>query len=259
MEIDLTWLRPELRNPFWYKRVATLAKEVKALSETNHQVYEVVKELIYDEFEEALLSGTIPLGDEVGIWDEERVEVDRIIIHDTSNRPGLSPLRLSAIELFRIYGPYYANPTDADRPRVEGKLVSSGHVRGNKQVFYPYHWVIHEDGTATRLLSDAEVGWQAGKWGMNCRSVAICLDGDFDDARPDRQYIAGAARIICKRYKELVQGVTNRKVLGEIILGHREVNEETICPSRLFLSKDGQRGWKEDLLDLVLAEIQNDE
>jgi len=257
VEIDITWLSGELQNPFWYKRVAVLAKEVAELSKTNRQVYEVVKEKIYDAFEEALLNGTVALGDEIGIWDTERVEVDQIILHNTSNPPGISRERLSAIELFRLYAPHYANP-GSDRPITDGKPISSGHVRGKNQVFWPYHWMIHMDGTASRLLSDAEVGWQAGDWLTNCRSVAICLDGDFENSYPNRGLIAAIARIICKRYRELFERVTHRNQLGQIIRGHNEVKPERMltCPSALFLSKDGRRGWKEDLLDIVYEEIQ---
>jgi hypothetical protein len=255
MQIDFKWLSEELQNPLWYLKVAPLVKELNALSKTSNDEYQVLKEKVYDFFEEALLNGTVALGDEVGIWDEERVPVDRIIIHDTSNPPYLRPSRLSAIVLWRLYVPCYANPTEADRETVHGKPISSGHMRGNNQVFYPYHWMIHEDGTATRLLSDAEVGWQAGKWAMNCRSVAICFDGDFEDTTPDRTMIASAARIILKRYSEIVEVVKDRRTLEKIILGHCEVNLETPCPSRLFLSGGGKRGWKEDLLDLVLREI----
>lgn len=259
VETDIAWLEDELQNPLWYLKVAPLAKEVEALSKSNRAEYEPLKEKIYDIFEEALLGGTIALGNEIGIWDEERVEVDEIILHNTSNAPGLSMTRLSAIELFRIYGPHYANP-GADKPITDGKPVSSGHVRGKQQVFYPYHWMIHQDETATRLLSDAETGWQAGDWKTNCRSVAICLDGDFENAYPDRGLIAAIARIICKRYRELVEGVIDRNVLGRIIRGHNEVKPERSlpCPSNLFLSKNGQRGWKEDLLDIVYDDIRID-
>jgi|GEM_PF-2098109 len=51
-------------------------------------------------------------------------------------------------------------------------------------VFCAYHWLVYMDGTMERLLQDNEVGWHAGKWDVNCKSVAICLDDDFENLAP---------------------------------------------------------------------------
>jgi N-acetyl-anhydromuramyl-L-alanine amidase AmpD len=110
-------------------------------------------------------------------------------------------------------------------------------------VFWPYHWFVREDGRVERLLKDHEIGWQAGDWDINCRSVAICFDGDYENSRPSDIELHAAAKIIKENYSQ---------VSRERIFGHREVNPKTTCPSNLFLSEDGKRGWKEDLLSFVM-------
>jgi N-acetyl-anhydromuramyl-L-alanine amidase AmpD len=90
-----------------------------------------------------------------------------------------------------------------------------------------------------RLLEDNEIGWQAGNWDINCRSVAICFDGDYENSKPSDIELKAAANII----KEYYPGV-----LKERIFGHCEINRKTTCPSNLFLSMDSRRGWKEELL-----------
>jgi len=104
------------------------------------------------------------------------------------------------------------------------------------------HWFVRHDGTAERLLNDNEIGWQAGNWNINCRSVAICFDGDYENTRPSDIELSAAANIIKDHYPQIAR---------ERILGHREVNQKTTCPSNLFLSDTTHRGWKDDLLALL--------
>src|SRR5216684_6425187 len=107
-----------------------------------------------------------------------------IVIHHTSNPPGLSPDRLSAIGLVRLYGPYFANPKSERDRWLQGQPIFSGHMRQNKQVFWPYQWIVRREGRAQRLLYDSEIGWHAGDWDVNCRSVAIALDNDYEETMP---------------------------------------------------------------------------
>lgn len=174
--------------------------------------------------------------------DTERKSIDTIVIHHTSNPPGMSKDRLSGIELMRLYAPYFYVPKSEADKRIKGKPIYSGHARGGKQVFWPYHWLIRKDGEAVRLLGDGEIGWHAGNWDVNCRSVAICFDGDYENAWPSDAVFASVATIIEKHYP---------RVAKENILGHREVNPETTCPSNLFLPSRDRQGWKKDLLDTI--------
>lgn len=247
MCIDLERISNELQtNPFWYIYVFGIVRDLSKLAKDDPPAYESLKEQLYDLFEGLLRQDKILLGDKVGIWDSERMPIDTVVIHHTSNKPGMTPMRLSAIELMRLYPPPYLSPTQADIPRVLGSPISSGHVRDGKQVFWPYHWFIRAGGTVEHLLEDSEIGWQAGKWAVNIRSVAICFDDDLEDRRPGQVELDAAAKLI----RDFYPSVTKKNILG-----HCEVRE-TSCPSKLFLTKDGVRGWKEDLLDLVFSSTE---
>ncbi len=225
-----------IKNPDWHLFVIPEIGELKKqISEADRERF---KEEIYDFFEEHLEKYDIALGQEnSGYFDSERKPIDAIVIHHTSNAPGMSPSRLSAIELFRLYAPYFINPSyDNDQP-LKGQPIFSGHIRNNRQVFWPYHWLIRTDGRAVRLLEDKETGWHAGNWEMNCRSIAVVFDNDYENSRPSDIELRAAADLIRNNY-----GSVDKKR----IFGHREINPATACPSNLFLS-----GWKQELIDLI--------
>jgi N-acetyl-anhydromuramyl-L-alanine amidase AmpD len=131
---------------------------------------------------------------------------------------------------------------------LEGRPIFSGHERDDKQVFWPYHWLIRNDGHAERLLSDSEIGWHAGNWDINCRSIAIALDNAYEKGRPSDLVLWAVAALIVNRYEQVP--ITR-------VLGHREVNERTTCPSELFLSGPAGKGWKNDL-NRTLAQYRDD-
>ena len=134
---------------------------------------------------------------------------------------------LSAMELVRLYATQYYKPSYEEDAHIQGQPIWSNHLRNGKQVFWPYHWLIREDGTAERLLEDHETGWHAGKWEVNCRSVAITLYGDFDSNIPSDVQLASIARIISSNYSQ---------VAHENIIGHCEVNPKKSCPGVWFMN-----------------------
>jgi hypothetical protein len=228
-----------ISKPDWYMHIVPELIEIKKqLKPEDRETIKQYKKAVYTFFERHLNSGKIALGNEVGNWDTARKSIDTIIIHHTKGEPGLTPELLSAIELVRLYAMYYYNPYDGED--VKGKPISSGHVRDGKQVFYPYHWIIRGDGTPERLLEDQEVGWQAGNWEMNCRSVAIVLDNNYENSKPSEIEIESISKVITRYYSNVPK---------ERILGHCEVKPATTCPGNLFLSTPGQKGWKEELLE----------
>jgi hypothetical protein len=245
MHIDFKQLRWDMSDPLWYQQWAPIMRELSKLSETDRYEYEQLKERVYDFFEEMLEHDEVVLGSEVGVWDNGRQPIDTAVIHHTSNPPWLTPERLSAIELARLYAPAYASPTtEGDKPKMVGKPISSGHVYDGKQVFWPYHYLVRQDGSDISLLRPSEVGWHAGQWSTNLRSIAITLDGDYENDRPNNEMLLKIGKIIA-RYN----------IPRANVIGHNEVKPERklSCPSNLFLSTEGRRGWKEDLLELLPA------
>jgi hypothetical protein len=234
----------KIKDPLWYFEIPQVLKELRVLYDTDMPAYEKQKEQIYDFFEEQLRLGNVALGNEGEDFDAERKPIDTIIIHHTSHSPGLNNERLSAIELVRLYAPQFAGngPTYDANNQIKGTPIYSGHFREGVQVFWPYHWMIRQDGTCERLLNDNETGWQAGNWEVNCRSVAICIDDDHEHSVPDKKELKVIANFIKTNYPNVPK---NR------IFGHCEINTKTTCPSKFFLSTKDTRGWKDDLLEMM--------
>ena len=167
--------------------------------------------------------------------DEQRQPVDTIVIHHTSNHPGYRLTYLNAVHLLNIYAPYFANPIDQQEKSLKGEPLWSGHFKDGKQVFWGYHWLMRMDGTPTRLLDDNQLGWHAGNWEINRRSVAICLDNDYEKQNPSDNILQKLAAHIKDHYPN---------VESQNIIGHCEAREGTICPGGHFLSE-----WKPKLLE----------
>ncbi len=222
--------------PDWYLRLRPQYEELFArASASDPATASAIAEEVYSFFERALGAGEIVLGLNGPEWDSERRPIDKVVVHHTRRPPGIRLERLNVVHLTRVYARYYADPEPADA-HLRGKPIYSGHVR-NGQVFYAYHWLVRSDGSAERLLRDDEIGWHAGDWGVNCRSVGICLDGDLQNSPPPSYMLHGASRLILEEYPY---------VASDRVLGHREINSGTTCPGEAFLE-----GWKRDLIDEV--------
>lgn len=171
---------------------------------------ELWKKEIYSYIERDLENGSIQLNKNYHDWDDERKPIDTIVIHHTSNDKSLTLSRLNAKHMFRLYRPFFTNPNE-DNKAIKGEAISSGHFTNGVQIFYGYHWLVRLDGTPERLLTDNYVGWHAGNWDINTKSK--------------------------DNYKN---------VPIENILGHNEVNKNTVCPGNGFID-----GWKLTLMNLI--------
>jgi len=241
-EIKLRWALL-LKNPNWYLAILPELEELrKQLVQKSDAEQEPLKIELYDFFTEHLIAGNIALDNNPPDADVERKPIDTVIVHHTSNPPGMTKERLSGMELIRLYAPEFAAPKYEADKKMKERPIYSGHFRNGLQVFWPYHWFVRHDGAVERLLSDNEIGWQAGNWDINCRSVAICFDNDYENTKPSNDEIKAVVEIIKNHYPQVVR---------ERIFGHREINPKTTCPSNLFLSNPLHRGWKNDLLDLL--------
>lgn len=223
----------------WYLSLADDYKNLtKKAEESSKEIAEEIKEEIYQFFENQLSNKSIALGKEGPNWDEERKPIDTVVIHHTKNPSGITWQRLSAMQLIRLYATYYASPYYEKEKHIKGQAIYSNHFKDSEQVFYAYHWLVRMGGSIERLLSDNEVGWQAGNWDVNCRSVAICLDNDFENSSPSGSVLSAIAGLIKEYYPQ---------VSIENIKGHREVNPKTTCPGNQFLN-----GWKQKLTAMIV-------
>src|SRR5437588_4393762 len=117
---------------------------------------------------------------------------------------------------------------------VRGEPIWSGHFRNGAMVFFAYHWLIRPDGVAERLLDDAYIGWHAGNWDVNTRSIGIALSGNYEIGIPPIAQVEAAAQVIREHYAHVAESS---------IVGHREVTQGITCPGAYFLE-----GWKETLI-----------
>jgi len=189
-------------------------------------------------FEKQLQEGNIALGQTGPNLDAERKPVDTIVIHHTSHKPGYRLSYLNAVQMLVIYAPYFTNPTVTGEESLKGQPLWSGHFRNGQQVFWGYHWLMRMNGTFEKLLNDEQLGWHAGNWKINRRSVGICLDNDYEGQDPTKAVLKELAEHIKRFYPG---------VKMENIIGHCEAREGTTCPGTHFLDT-----WKSELIKYLV-------
>lgn len=234
--IDEAYWREALSKPDWYLLLKDDFERLEKLAEkeTNYAKRKQIKGQAYSLVEEAVRDGRLPMAEAGEDLDAERKPIDTVVVHHTKNKPGMTLERLNAIQLLRIYGRYFADPTDPKEKHLKGQPIWSGHFFNSKQVFWGYHWLVREGGTSECILDDSYIGWHSGNWDVNTRSAGICIDDDLSDKQPSEAVIQAVAGIIKRHYPN----VNPSKVLG-----HCEVNNKTECPGRLFLES-----WKQKLI-----------
>ncbi len=221
-----------VKEPDWYVQLADELAGLKQQSQNNNNPeLQAIKLQVRSFFEEKLLSGAIALASEGENLDKQRRPIDTVVIHHTSSDPGYNVARMNAVHLLNIYMPYYLAPHVPGEEHLLGQPIWSNHFdEAGKQVFYAYHWFVAMDGSVRRLLTDEAIGWQAGNWDINTRSVGICLDNDYSQADPPSAVLDAVAGIIRQHY---------RLVPIQNIIGHRDCYPKTVCPGNTFESS-----WK---------------
>ncbi len=232
---DTVYWSEVIKKPDWYPKLLDFLKKQEAdlRGEELNQFRYNYRQF----FEQALQKNEVALALNGPNLDEQRKPVDTIVSHHTSNRPGYRLTYLNAVHLLNIYALYFANPTDEREESLKDQPLWSGHFKGGKQVFWSYHWLMRMDGAFERLLSDDQLGWHAGNWEINRRSIGICLDNDYEDTDPTDDILQRLGEHINKHYPQV-----NR----EKIIGHCEAREGTICPGKNFIL-----GWKPKLLEYI--------
>lgn len=235
--------RAAIAKPDWY---GALYPEIKSLrrqwENSNEPNSTTIKSEVRKFFEAALLDNSLALAETGPNLDAERKPIDTIVIHHTSAEPGYRLSYMNAVQMLNVYVPYFNNPSESipGEGRLKGSPLWSNHVRNGRTVFYLYHWLMRMDGKFERLLEDNELGWHAANWDINCRSVGICLDSNYERQDPSDDILQKLGSFIAEHYP---------KTLTTRIFGHREVSQHpTTCPGASFMG-----GWKLQLLEFVRA------
>lgn len=246
-ENELERTRDLVQSPDWYMdygylqkaRVLGLGAIQAAMSGSITEARRAAGQSQLDIFEQLLSEGAVRIGDptvdEVEDWDEERGQIDRIMIHHSSRAEGLTLEQLNAIHFLRLYLPRYRQG-DLKTSGGEYQPIYSAHFDDDgNQVFYSYHWKVEQDGSSEQLQPDEALLWHAGDWEMNRRSVAIVIDDNLTDKDPTPESLEAVATILSEHY-----GAIN--LSPEILLGHR-ATFNTICPGNTFESS-----WRQEIL-----------
>jgi hypothetical protein len=232
VNFDEDYWQKVIAKPDWYMEFVPYAKKIRDELAGGSKELEQFNKTVRSFFEKALRENRVTLAKNGPSLDEQRQPVDTIVIHHTSTEPGYKLSYMNATQLLNVYAPYFSNPKDERERSLQGQPIWSNHLQSGSQVFYVYHWLLRMDGQFERLLNDEQIGWHAGNWEINKRSVAICLDNNYEKHDPTDELI----EILGKHIKTYYPKVTN-------IIGHCEANPKTICPGTNFKSS-----WKAKLL-----------
>ena len=236
LDFERAYWESRLRYPDWYNRLANELDQLFFPVVHDNPQLKAFRNQVYDLVEELLEGRAIPLAEEGPDLDKERRPVDTIVIHHTEEAPDMRLGKLSAIGLVRQYARQYLGDNVLGR-RIRGEPIWSGHFRNGEMVFFAYHWLIRPDGVAERLLEDRYIGWHAGNWDVNTRSVGIALSGNYENGTPPIAQIEAAAKVIREHYAH---------VAASDLVGHREVTGGITCPGADFLE-----GWKKRLISEI--------
>jgi hypothetical protein len=226
----------KLHAPDWYVQLEAELQQFFFPVVHNDPQLKAFRHQVYDLVDELLENKTLPLAERGPDLDQARKPIDNIVVHHTEEEPGVRLGKLSAIGLVRQYAQQYLQNDVLGRP-LRGAPMWSGHFRHGAMVFFAYHWVIEPDGTMERLLEDRSIGWHAGNWEVNTRSIGIALAGNYEAATPPIAQIEAMAHVIRENYAQVARSN---------IVGHREIVGGITCPGAYFLN-----GWKETLLQAV--------
>lgn len=219
---EVKWHKELTTKHDWYRVIYPEFAQILATTEgSDLKTRKASRDAIYGFLEGLMRKGVVVLAKqgEGKNWDAERKPIDTVVIHHTNVESGITWERISAMQLLRLYAKSYLSPST--EKEIAGTPVYSNHFRGDIPVFYGYHWLARTDGSCERLLADNEIGWQAGNWDINCRSVAICLDGDFRTVRPPEAMLDGVRTLLREQYPHIESAR---------IIPHRVANPQTTCP-----------------------------
>ncbi len=65
-----------------------------------------------------------------------------------------------------------------------------------------YHYLITPNGKVWKVRDPDDVGYHAGNWSINKRSVAVCVVGDFSKYHPTRAQVRSLDTLVKKMQRE---------------------------------------------------------
>ena len=125
---------------------------------------------------------------------------------------------------------------------VEGKSQAEGVERNHRERFkgqnpegIAYHYLYENDGTEIIGRPEGSIGWHAGVWKVNKRSIGMCLAGRFSE---DTSATEDQLESISSR---LVDVCVRHRIRWDNVKLHRDI-KSTSCPGidlKLLISSSG--------------------
>lgn len=117
--------------------------------------------------------------------------------------------------------------TDISGPDNQYDEVFSYHHRGAGGKWpagngISYHYFIEKSGLVLQGRPEESIGYHAGNWIMNVRSIAICLAGNFTREQPTEKQVSSLTRLTTELQRKW--GIPDVRILL-----HREI-KQTACP-----------------------------
>lgn len=207
-------------DEFWYIKLEPLIK-FYFWEFLDEEEWKVRKRELLEIFANAIKENTIILADnklsKEYNFDRQRKKIDTAIIHHTSTDPDIDISILEAYGLLRLYLPEFVNKNK----RTFSKPIGSSHYYNNKQTFIAYHYLVFRNGDVKQILNDEYIGWHAGNWDINRRSIGISFVDDLENEEPTTNAIYSVKQII-NSYRDLQ------------VYPHSEINKNTFCPSKKY-------------------------
>ncbi|MDO8452277.1 MAG: peptidoglycan recognition family protein [bacterium] len=225
LSTDRAWyLDPTVRFTIDHFLETDDATQTKEWVEEKHEFFQFIGDLVAE--------GQIKLGETGDNRDEEREPIDTIVIHHTQTSPERDIRWLNGLQLLTLYVPVFSNPGKDEE--YKQPIWSSHFDENGKMLFIAYHYLVYPDGRVENPLEDREIGWHAGDWGYNKRSIGLAFVDDLTSNEPTAAALNSARNIIAK--------YTSKNPEIEVI-GHKQIEDgHTECPGVKFDE------WKDKLI-----------
>lgn len=219
---NLWYLDPKLRAKIDNYLTADESKQTKEWIEEKHEFFQVIGDLLKE--------GKIKTASSGKDMDEQRMPIDTIVVHHTQTSPERNTTWLNGLQMLTLYVPTFSDPKS---DYYEMPLWSGHFEEDSTPIFIAYHYLVWPDGRVEQPLEDNEIGWHAGIWDVNTRSIGIAFVEDLTESKPSDKAIESARNII-SRYKAQNPNIK--------VVGHKELQPgHTACPGNKF------EEWKEKL------------
>jgi hypothetical protein len=184
-------------NILWYLNpyISNIVQEYKNEKANTSDEWKKERGKLFQTFVDLLKNDEILFGNESEFYnDDDRKTIDTIVIHHTQTSSETNYDFLNGMGLVRLYAPVFMSKNFYKH----GEPISSGHFYKEKKTFVAYHYLVWPNGNFIQVLKDNYVGFHAGHYDTNCKSIGIAFVDNLMERNPSDKSIKTANSIIAK-------------------------------------------------------------